>query len=78
MQLTKWVHEPIWISKVKVIYCPRSLTFNIFNFFSLETARPIKARFYVEPPWDLGTKIYINGLGHMTNVAAMPTNDKNL
>ena len=48
------------------------------NFFSLETARPIKAKFHVEPPWDLGTKVYTNGPGHMTNVAAMPINDKNL
>ena len=22
------------------------------NFFSLETARPIEAKFHVEPPWD--------------------------
>ena len=29
---------------------PRSLKFNIFNFFSLETAWPIEAQFYVEPP----------------------------
>ena len=26
--------------------------FTISNFFSLETARPIEAKFYVEPPWD--------------------------
>ena len=39
---------------------------------SSETAWPIKAKFIVEPPWEGGTKIYINGLGHMTKVAAMP------
>ena len=27
------------------------------NFFSLETARPIEAKFHVEPPWDGGTKV---------------------
>ena len=27
------------------------------NFFSLEMARPIEAKFHVEPPWDGGTKI---------------------
>ena len=48
------------------------------NFFSLEIARPIKAKFHMEPPWDLGTKVYINGLGHMNNLAAMSINDKNL
>ena len=30
----------------------RSLRFTFSNFFSLETARPIKAKFYVDPPWD--------------------------
>ena len=48
------------------------------NFFSLETARPIKAKFHVEPSWDLGTKVYTNGPGHLSNVATMPINDKNL
>ena len=36
------------------------------KIFSSETARPIKTKFYVEPPWGWGTKIYINGPGHMT------------
>ena len=40
------------------------------NFFFLETARPIEAKFHVEPPWD--------GLGHMTNMAVMPIYGKNL
>ena len=48
------------------------------NIFSCETARPIKAKFYVEPPWEGGTKIYINGPGHMTKMAAMPIYGKNL
>ena len=48
------------------------------NSFSLETARLIEATFHTEPPWDWGTKIYINGPGHMTNMTAMPINDKNL
>ena len=49
------------------------------NFFFLETARPIEAKFHLEPPWDWETKVYTNGPGHMTNImAARPTNDKNL
>ena len=44
MQSTKWVHKPLWISKVKVI--------------SLETARLIEAKFPVDPPWDEGMKEY--------------------
>ena len=48
------------------------------NFFSLETAWPIKAKFYVEPPWEGGTKVCINGPGHMTKMAAMPIYGKNL
>ena len=49
--------------------CKYSLFSNIF--FS-ETAWPIKPKFYVVPPWEKGTKVYIKGLGHMTKMAAMP------
>ena len=48
------------------------------NVFSSETAWPIKAKFYVEPPWEGGMKVYINGPGHMTKMAAMPICGKNL
>ena len=48
------------------------------NIFSSETAWPIKAKFYVEHPWEGGTKVYINGPGHMTKMAAMPIYGKNL
>ena len=44
----------------------------ISNIFSPETAWPIKAKFYVEPPWEGGRKVYINGPGHMTKMAATP------
>ena len=50
----------------------------ISNIFSSETAWPIKAKFYVEPPWEGGTKVCINGPGHMTKMAAMPIYGKNL
>ena len=30
-----------------------SLRFNVFNFFSLETARPFKTKFHMEPSWDV-------------------------
>ena len=48
------------------------------NIFSSETALPIKAKFYVESPWEGGTKVCINGPGHMTKMAAMPIYGKNL
>ena len=41
------------------------------NFFSLETAGPIEANFYMEPPWDGGTKECSNDFGHVTKIAAM-------
>ena len=47
------------------------------NFFS-ETAWPIRAKFYVEPPWEGGTKVYINGSGHITKMAATPIYGKNI
>ena len=30
-----------------------------------------KAKFYVEPSWEVGKKVYINFTGHMTKMAAM-------
>ena len=42
------------------------------------TARPIKAKFHVEPPWEVGEKVYINGPGHMNQMAAMPIYCKSL
>ena len=38
------------------------------DFF--ETDLPIKAKLYVEPPWEGGTKAYINASGHMTKIVA--------
>ena len=52
--------------------------FTFSNIFSSETALTIKAKFYVEPPWEGGTKVCINGPGHMTKMAAMPIYGKNL
>ena len=44
----------------------------ILNVFSSEIAWSIKAKFYVERPWEGGTKVCLNGPGHMTKMAAMP------
>ena len=45
-------------------------------FFS-KTAWPIKAKFYVEPPWVGGTIFCSRHLGHMTKMAATPIYGKN-
>ena len=58
--------------------CRRRCRQQCLNIFSSETAGPIKAKLYVEPPWEGGTKVYINGPGHMTKMAAMPIYGKNL
>ena len=66
---------------VKVIHWSCSKVTQIQHFqisFFLETAWPIEAKFYVEPPWEGGTKIWSNGLGHMTKMATMPIYGKNL
>ena len=63
-----------WSSGSKpMVLCPSSVVRPHFsNIFSLETAWPIKAKFYVEPPWEGGRKVYINGPGHMTKMATLP------
>ena len=48
------------------------------NFFLLETARPIEAKFNVEPQWDGGTNICSNGPSHMIKMAAIPIYGKNI
>ena len=55
----------------------RRRPFTFSNVFSSETAWPIKAKFYVDPPWEGGTKVYINVPGHMTKMAATPIYGKN-
>ena len=44
---------------------PRSLRVTFSNFSSLKTARPIKAKFHVKPPWDGRMKVSSNGPGGM-------------
>ena len=48
--------------------CPSTIS----KILSSETAGPIKAKLHVEHPYEGGTKVYINGPGHMTKMAAMP------
>ena len=42
------------------------------NFFFSITTRPVETKCHVEPPWTGGTKVPLNGPGHMTKTAAMP------
>ena len=42
------------------------------NFFSSITAKPIEAKFHVEPPWHRRTNVCSNGLGHITRWPPCP------
>ena len=55
----------------------RRPSLTISNVFFSETAGPIKAKFYVEPPWVGGTIFCSRHLGHMTKMAATPIYGKN-
>ena len=46
--------------------------------FTSETTGPIATKFHIQPPGTLGKKSCSNGLGHMTNMAAMFIYGKNL
>ena len=48
------------------------------RYFCPETARPIEAKFHVEPAWDGGMKVCSNGPSHMTNIATTPIYGKTL
>ena len=66
---------------IKLHECQRSRSFTdvgpnhseskLLNRFSSISTWPIKAKFYVEPPWDERTKDCSNCLGHMTKMATM-------
>ena len=60
-----------------IVECHSDSTFSNLFFF-LETAVPIEAKFYMEPPWDGETKVSSNGPGHMASMAAMPIYGKSL
>ena len=55
----------------------RRTSSTISNIFFSETAGPIKAKFYLEPPWVGGTIFCSRHLGHMTKMAATPIYGKN-
>ena len=55
----------------------RTSSSTISNIFFSETAGPIKAKFYLEPPWVGGTIFCSRHLGHMTKMAATPIYGKN-
>ena len=48
------------------------------NFFFSITTEPIEDKFHVEPPWNGGTKVFSNGLDHMTKMAVMPIYGTNI
>ena len=56
----------------------RRRPFTFSNVFSSETSWLIKAKFYMEPPWEGGTRVYINDPGLMTKMTAMLRNAQNL
>ena len=56
--------------------CTSSST--ISNIFFSKTTCPIKAKFYLEPPWVERTKVCSRQLGHMTKMAATPIYGKTL
>ena len=60
------------------IYMYVTIIFKLLLKFSSETTWPIKAKLYVEDHLEGAMKVCINGQGHMTKMAAMAINSKNL
>ena len=50
----------------------------ISNYFYSATAGTIVTKFHIQHPGSLEKKSYLNGLDHMTKMAAMPIYGKNL
>ena len=66
MQSTKWVHEPLWISKIKVIHWPLSKVIQIQHF---QTSFPQKTNQRTSGPVNAhltpGPGIYFNAFIHV-------------
>ena len=74
-----WVHEPIWISKVKVIHWPWSkVTQNRIQHF--QTSYPEKPLGRLNFMWNLNEMGEWKSIQmvHMTKIAAMPIYGKNM
>ena len=57
---------------------PSSVRPSVHNFkHLLRNCLDNLTKFYAEPPWEGGTKVYINSPGHMTYIAAMSIYGKN-
>ena len=63
----RWAYSIPMVRRPSVVRRPQCS-----NIFFSETAWPIKAKFYVEPPWVGGTKVCSRHLSHMTKMAATP------
>ena len=50
----------------------------MYDLFFSETACPIKPKFYVEFPCEVGKKVFINCTTHMTKMVARPIYGKNI
>ena len=83
MQLTKWVHGSIWISKVKDInwpWCKATQSQHFQTSFPEKPLRRLKPNFM----WSLngtGERNFVQMVqvtGHMTSMAAMPIYGKNM
>ena len=59
MESIKWLHEPQWMSKVKVIqWSWLKVSLIEYNCFSLETAGSIEVIFHVEPAQNRPVKLW--------------------
>ena len=59
-----------WAYSKQMVLRPSVRHPQFLKIFFSETAWPIKAKLYVEPPWVGGTKVYSRHMGYMTKMAA--------
>ena len=64
--MSTWTYMKIKGQGHSLTLVPGHSDLSFSNFFSLETALLIEARFHVERPWDSGKRVNANGLCHLT------------
>ena len=66
---------------ISMLWRPASLLFvrsQCSNVFFYSATWPFVVKLHIEHPLEEGTKVCINGQGHMTKMATIPIYDKNL
>ena len=82
VHMTKMAAMPIYVKNLQKSSSPEPVFCDPETWHVASSLKPlnwlIKAKFQMEPPWERGRKVYMNGPDHMTKMATTPIYGKYL